>query len=219
MSLERKNSTLENLHIASPCHASWDKMTGDDKARFCQTCQKNVFNLSMMTRKEAENLIRQREGNLCVQYAQREDGTVITNDCPVGMEKVKMVAVRPWRFFVAGAASIVAALCGALGITPTFAQTPTNPPAHSKMTKGDVDLKATTKVLRGEPTAIRTPTPKVITMGKPMMSATHSAPKPAPTPPPITLMGAVPVPAPSKTKAPVKPVIKKAPVKKTAKKR
>jgi hypothetical protein len=34
-----------------------------------------------MSREEAENLIRHKEGRLCVRYVQRHDGTVITRDC------------------------------------------------------------------------------------------------------------------------------------------
>ena len=131
-------SPLENLHIASPCHASWEAMSGDDKARFCKSCQKNVFNLSMMTRQEAEVLIQSREGNLCVRYAQREDGTVVTNDCPVGLKKVKVIAwqscQRPWRFFVTGVAGIIAALCGAIGISSSSAQPPIDPPSRTQKT-------------------------------------------------------------------------------------
>jgi hypothetical protein len=76
---------LEQVHIASPCHAEWNAMHGDDRSRFCGECQKHVYNLSEMTTHEAEELIRAKEGNLCVRYYQRDDGTVLTADCPVGV--------------------------------------------------------------------------------------------------------------------------------------
>ena len=57
--------------------------------RFCGECSLNVYNLSGMTRDEAENLIQNAEGRLCVRFYQRADGTVITEDCPVGWAKVK----------------------------------------------------------------------------------------------------------------------------------
>jgi len=117
-------SPLDNLHVASPCHASWDAMTGDDKARFCRTCQKNVFNLSLMTRAEAEALIREKEGKLCVRFARREDGTILTDDCPVGWERAKIAALRPWRFLAAGVAAVIVALVSALGVAPQVAAQP-----------------------------------------------------------------------------------------------
>jgi hypothetical protein len=40
-----------------------------------------------MTEEEALKLVEEREGRLCVRFYQREDGTVITRDCPVGMEE------------------------------------------------------------------------------------------------------------------------------------
>ena len=67
---------VDNIRVAAPCSASWDAMTGDDRVRACGDCQKNVYNLSDLTRDEAEALIREKEGRLCVRYFQRADGTI-----------------------------------------------------------------------------------------------------------------------------------------------
>jgi hypothetical protein len=76
--------TLENIRIASPCHADWDEMTGDDRVRTCGACAKQVFNLSEMTRAEAEAVISRRNGDLCGRFYQRKDGTILLADCTVG---------------------------------------------------------------------------------------------------------------------------------------
>jgi hypothetical protein len=75
------------IRIASPCHARWDEMRGDHQSRFCNQCQKNVYNLSTLTTAEAAALIKSKEGNLCVRFYQRPDGTVLTEDCPVGLAR------------------------------------------------------------------------------------------------------------------------------------
>ncbi|HEY0076989.1 MAG TPA: hypothetical protein VGB77_23085 [Abditibacteriaceae bacterium] len=200
------SSPLENLHIASPCHASWEAMSGDDKARFCKSCQKNVFNISLMSRQEAEALIQSREGNednLCVRYALREDGTVITNDCPVGLEKAKLTALRPWRFFMAGIAGIVAALCGAFGISTSLAQPPIDAPPRTQKTApqvmGDIAPVATTHrpnqapaVLMGEMPAHPTKSKQApVLMGRPAM------PIKQPVNPPILQGGMAPPQTPA----------------------
>jgi hypothetical protein len=76
---------LDDIRIASPCHASWDSMTGDHRARHCGACDKTVYDLSRMTAAQAEALIREKEGALCVRLYRREDGRVLTADCPVGL--------------------------------------------------------------------------------------------------------------------------------------
>jgi hypothetical protein len=81
---------LEDIRIASPCSADWKQMVGDHKSRFCGQCEKNVYNLSAMTREEAELLVLSKEGNLCIQLWKRRDGTVITADCPVGARRKRM---------------------------------------------------------------------------------------------------------------------------------
>lgn len=77
---------LNRIEVASPCPARWEDMTGDERSRFCQHCQKHVFNFSAMTRVEAEQLIVEKEGNLCARMYRRKDGTVLTADCPVGQK-------------------------------------------------------------------------------------------------------------------------------------
>ena len=77
-------SPLKNVRVASPCRADWEKMTGDDRVRHCEECKLNIYNLSAMTRREAEELIAGREGRLCVRFFRRTDGTILMRDCPVG---------------------------------------------------------------------------------------------------------------------------------------
>jgi hypothetical protein len=87
---KRRLPTLDNLRVASPCSADWGAMLGDDQSRFCTSCAKNVYNLSAMTRDEAERLIQEKEGDVCVRFHQRKDGTVMTSDCPVGVKKKRV---------------------------------------------------------------------------------------------------------------------------------
>jgi hypothetical protein len=90
---------LDNIKIASPCNADWELMTGDDRVRHCHSCNKDVFNLSLMSREEAELLMRERTGGLCVRYFQRQDGTILLDDCKLGSNQR-----RRRRLIVAGAA-------------------------------------------------------------------------------------------------------------------
>jgi hypothetical protein len=92
------NPDIELLHriqIASPCSASWDEMRGDERVRFCQHCRLNVYNLSAMEPEDAEALVREKEGRLCVRYYARPDGKMLAKDCPVGLWAVRrMMAAK-----------------------------------------------------------------------------------------------------------------------------
>jgi hypothetical protein len=87
--MSASRSPLDNIKIASPCTADWKFMLGNDLVRYCGQCDKNVYNLSAMTREQAEALIRRMEGRLCVRYYMRSDGTVLNADCPVGLRAVR----------------------------------------------------------------------------------------------------------------------------------
>jgi hypothetical protein len=100
---------LEEIRIATPCGADWDDMAGDGRVRFCGRCAKNVYDLSAMTRAQAEALVSEQEGRLCVRLYRRTDGTVLTSDCPVG-ERRKRLRARMWASVASAAASVALVL-------------------------------------------------------------------------------------------------------------
>jgi len=73
--------SLDVIDIPRPCPADWNEMHGTDQVRFCDHCKLNVYNLSEMTRPQAERLLIEKEGHLCARLYRRLDGTVITRDC------------------------------------------------------------------------------------------------------------------------------------------
>jgi hypothetical protein len=95
---------LENIRVAAPCHVDWAQMTGDERKRHCGDCKKTVYNLSGMTRDEAEHLLVTNEGALCVRYFQRHDGTILLADCVVGAKRRR----RRKLVMIAGATAMLA---------------------------------------------------------------------------------------------------------------
>lgn len=111
-------SPLNNIKVASPCSMNWDEMYGNERKRFCGDCKLNVYNLSGMTREEAESLIINTEGRLCVKFYKRADGSVITQDCPVGWAKVKQRA----QMVATAAFSLILSLFGGLLFASFFSK-------------------------------------------------------------------------------------------------
>jgi len=73
--------SLDMIEVRTPCSVPWDSMRGGDHVRHCGQCKQNVYQLSTLSKDEAEDLIRQREGKLCVRFYRRPDGSVVTRDC------------------------------------------------------------------------------------------------------------------------------------------
>ena len=163
---------LQNVRVASPCEASWEGMEAVDgeRVKFCLHCAKNVYNLSEMTQWEAEGLLRKHEGKLCARYYQRRDGTVLTRDCRIGAQAVRVALIRR----SAVAASLFAMMFGAMAAVVSTEETHTTG-----------DLKSA-------------PMPKPTTVAPPLMptpvaggiSITPVAPPVAPEPP-TQLMGEI----------------------------
>lgn len=86
---------LDQIQIASPCPARWEDMTGDDRVRHCAQCDLHVHNISAMTRDEAEGVLAElSEGRVCARFFRRADGTILVQDCPVGLAKIRAGARR-----------------------------------------------------------------------------------------------------------------------------
>ncbi|MEP6819138.1 MAG: ankyrin repeat domain-containing protein [bacterium] len=85
---------LNNVTINSPCSADWNSMIGNDQVRFCEHCNLNVHNLSLMTRNQAERLVARSNGRLCIRYHHDPTGRPVT--LPVG-QKLHRISRRVSR--------------------------------------------------------------------------------------------------------------------------
>jgi hypothetical protein len=91
-------------------------MIGSERMRFCGQCSLNVYNLSSMTRSEAESLIARNEGRLCIRFYRRRDGSIITKDCPVGLRAIR----RRVSYVAKALGSMVLGLFAGLGVHEAF---------------------------------------------------------------------------------------------------
>jgi hypothetical protein len=114
--MARFNNSLDHVRVAAPCKADWNQMMGSDRVRFCGQCSLNVYNLSAMTRPDAETLIARTEGRLCVRFYRRSDGSIITKDCPVGLRAIR----RRVSYVAKAITSMVLGLFAGLGVHEAF---------------------------------------------------------------------------------------------------
>lgn len=87
--MSRFSNPLNHFRIAAPCNADWDQMLGNDRVRFCGQCNLNVYNLSELSRREAEAFVSSREGRVCARFYRRADGSILTKNCPVGLKAIR----------------------------------------------------------------------------------------------------------------------------------
>ncbi len=114
--MRKCDSPLDHVTVAAPCNMGWDNMVGNERVRFCGQCNLNVYNLSAMSKSEAERLVSQAEGRLCVRYYRRADGTILTKNCPVGLRALKRRLSRIASASISAALSFFAGLLAATGL-------------------------------------------------------------------------------------------------------
>src|SRR5262245_33937217 len=78
--------SLPTVVIPVPCHVDWNTMMridGEGRARFCDRCERPVYDSASMSRGDLADLIARNEGRRlpCVRLHRRPDGTIVTRDC------------------------------------------------------------------------------------------------------------------------------------------
>ena len=114
--MRKCDSPLDHVAVAAPCNVGWDNMVGNERVRFCGQCSLNVYNLSAMPKREAEQLVSQTEGRLCVRYYRRADGTILTKNCPIGLRALKRRLSRVASASISAALSFFAGILAATGL-------------------------------------------------------------------------------------------------------
>jgi hypothetical protein len=212
--------SLDNLSVASPCSANWDEMVGTDQVRFCGQCQLNVYHLSMMTLPEAQKIVAEKEGGrLCVRFFKRSDGTLITQDCPVGLQqlharKLKLVSTgnRIWQKRSWAAAVLCVTVVGLYTVSSVSAESKKQSPSVSPTPQQHMTSAVGTDSHHAKPPVEKSNDIEMgeidvnrVEMGKPKMNAPSdlpqnklplpksgkASPKPAHRPKPEPLMGKI----------------------------
>lgn len=80
---------LDEIVVAAPCPVSWESMVGDNRVRLCAGCSRNVYNISAMTDKEAEEFLLKNGSTQCMQIYRRSDGKIMTDNCPRALRPLR----------------------------------------------------------------------------------------------------------------------------------
>ncbi len=84
-----KKNPVQSVVIDNPCSVRWEEMTGDATVRFCDRCNLNVHNLTGMSQRDAELLITSKPRRPCVYFYRRDDGIIVTDNCPKILRPVR----------------------------------------------------------------------------------------------------------------------------------
>lgn len=104
--------SLHIIDVKTPCDEPWLQMEAVGPGqRNCALCMQDVYDLSAMTKDEAETLIFESTGRVCVRFFRRADGTVVTSDCsPVRFRQLRAAGQGGLRLAAKVIGAVVAVL-------------------------------------------------------------------------------------------------------------
>ncbi len=130
------------LTIPEPCHEGWDKMTPSEKGRFCDSCQKQVIDFSVMSdRQMAEFFKKPPKGSVCGHF------TTDQLDRSIDIPKKRIPWVR--YFFQITLPAFLLSIKASAQKTPAKAKTSSTKkvtPTCSPIIMGDIDVDYTVVV-------------------------------------------------------------------------
>lgn len=87
------------IRIPEPCHEDWNKMIPDEKGKFCNSCNKSVFDFSNKTDNEIKDiLLAHKDQKVCGHFKKTQvnrplNFTIDLNDLPKNMSITKMFTI------------------------------------------------------------------------------------------------------------------------------
>lgn len=114
--MDELKDLMRNTQIAAPCSVKWDDMTGDDIARMCAQCNLHVVNTFMLTDEEVlASLQRIHKGErICMRVYRRADGTFMTRNCPVGIQRIRERVHNAAAWLVTGLSMLISMAANAV---------------------------------------------------------------------------------------------------------
>jgi hypothetical protein len=93
------------LHCASPCAARGDApLIGSGRERYCWRCGRDVYDIASLSPQDARAVLGLGGAAPPPRLYVRDDGSVMTADCPVGMRRRRVrrwLAASMWAFILA----------------------------------------------------------------------------------------------------------------------
>lgn len=152
------------LSIPKPCHEDWEKMTAQDRGRFCSLCQKTVVDFSHFSDKELIDYFKtNRIGSTCGRLNNTQlERPLVINRAP---KRNPIVAWGAALFALLASSNLAAQEPAGLPADTTMAQpsaetdsltTGKKPQTRKQITiKGQVTDKLTGEILIGAPVRIK----------------------------------------------------------------
>src|SRR6478609_1862604 len=77
------------IQIPKPCHEDWHTMDSREKGRFCNSCQKTVFDFTSMTDEQLANFLGRSSNHVCGRFSEDQ----LNRQIDVPVRKV------PWHIY------------------------------------------------------------------------------------------------------------------------
>lgn len=157
---------LDRIQIKTPCFKNWDEMEGSAHRRYCGGCQKHVYDLSSLSRIEAEVLLRFKKCDLCVRYQRNETGGVRNVPVRRRIRAWGVALCRKNRFVPASLLAVFVALF-AVGcddkpvsaVSPALAEASVDKPQEAPVKMGETRMGDYAAPQPGPPPVLGTPAP------------------------------------------------------------
>ncbi len=114
---------FDRIAIKTPCQMDWYKMEGNERVRFCDLCQRHVYNLVHLSKPEIDKIWKNEPERVCARMIKDTDGRLVTKEWKA-LPKFRRFQFSTWFLFVlmTCAAPLAAASPAAYRMTKGYLQ-------------------------------------------------------------------------------------------------
>ena len=138
-----KAKTFKDIYIPNPCHENWGKMTPMEKGRFCQSCQRKVYDFRHSTIEEVNTIFKESKGAACGTFYDDE----INQDLKY-QDNGNTGLFRRWK--LSTAATLAAIWLKLFSAEESYGQEPLTPTRDSIEATYNRSLKGEEKIIQGK---------------------------------------------------------------------
>lgn len=89
--MSKEYQQLETFQLTRPCPINMEGLDPTQKENFCKSCEKTVYNLSVLSSDAAEALLNDKGRKACIMFVRTNDGRIVTDNCPEWLRPLRRV--------------------------------------------------------------------------------------------------------------------------------
>jgi hypothetical protein len=104
--------------IQLQCPIDWNDLAGDSRSRFCEVCNKSIYNFSVLSEEERQQVIATGGSSLCISYLAENGQAVDLHEEAIPSRRTALALAAAVALGACSQPASIVMVAGTIGSTP-----------------------------------------------------------------------------------------------------